>query len=82
MSLAQLLDLYTKGENRPGAALLENSPNAGFTPTDVAILCAHVAFGVYGLESDTVRYITVVKCVERYRTLREISHGLKSFFFF
>ena len=27
--------------------------------TAVAILCAHVAFWVYGLESDTVRYITV-----------------------
>ena len=31
--------------------------------TAVAILCVHVSFLVYGLESDTVRYITVVKDV-------------------
>ena len=49
--------------------------------TAVTILCAHVAFLVYGLESDTVRYITAVKGVERCRTVREISHGLKSKYF-
>ena len=54
--------------------------NAGFTPTAVTILCAHVAFCVYGLESDTIRYMTVVKGVERCRRVREISHGLKSKF--
>ena len=44
----------------------------------VAILCAHVAFWLNGLESDMVRYITIVKGVERHRTAREIGHGLKS----
>ena len=29
----------------------------------VTIVCAHVAFWVNGLESDTVRYITIVKGV-------------------
>ena len=48
--------------------------------TSVTILCVHVAFWMYALESDTVRYITVVKGVERCRTLREIGHGLKSKF--
>ena len=41
----------------------------------VTILCAYVAFCVYGLESDMVRYyIPVVKSVERFRTVREIAH--------
>ena len=38
----------------------------------MTILCAYVAFWVYGLESDMVRYIPVVKGVERFRTVREI----------
>ena len=46
--------------------------------TAVAILCAHVDFWMNGMESDMVRYITAVKGVERCRTAREISHGLKS----
>ena len=37
-------------------------------------------FWLYGLESDTVRYITVVKGVERCRTVGEIGHGLNSNF--
>ena len=42
----------------------------------VTILYAHLAFWVYGLEIDTVRYITVVKGVERCRTVREIGHDI------
>ena len=43
----------------------------------VTILCAHVSVCVHGLESETVRYITVIKGVERCRTVREIVHDIK-----
>ena len=49
--------------------------------TAVTILCAHVAFWVYGLENDTLRNITVAKGVERCRTVWEIGHGLNSIYF-
>ena len=44
----------------------------------VTILFAYiyVAFWLYGLESDTVRYITVIKGVERCHTMREIGHDI------
>ena len=42
----------------------------------VTILCAHMAFWVHGLESDTVRYITVVKGVEMCPTVWEIGHNI------
>ena len=44
----------------------------------VTILCTHVAFLVYGLDTDTVLYITVVKSDEMCRTVREIGHDTNS----
>ena len=43
--------------------------------TAVTILCAQVAFGVYGLESDTVRHITIVTDVER---CWKVSYGARN----
>ena len=44
--------------------------------TAVTILCAHVVFWVYGLKSDMVRYITVVKGVVRCEKLTIYEHNV------
>ena len=47
-----------------------------FTPISRDYTSRTRDFWVYGLESDTVRYIAIVKGVDRCRTVRKIGHDI------